>query len=172
MARKKSKGTQLSVFKGKEAKLNRAIFKILAIKEPLIIYDIHKKIRSFRGFRRTRYGTVNKRVRALTESEYIKKKRSIETKAGFEANTYELSARTYLALALDSISLEELLELCDEENAIQFIADLAKTLLERKIVVNAEQKQITISGPLVPGLRQSCLRDSRLFRKAELLSEL
>ena len=128
MARLKGKGGRLSVFKGREAKLNRAIFHILALKGPQTIYDIHKEVKTRRRLRHVRYATVNKRVRALTESGYIKKIGVKKTKAGFEASIYELTARAYLALLLDSINLEDLLMHIDEATALTLLGAIARII--------------------------------------------
>ena len=125
MARKKSQGTKLAVFKGREAKLNRAIFQILAAKGPQTIYDIHGQIQRCRGLKRTHYGNLNKRVRALNQSGYLKPIGFHSTKAGFEATLYELTVKTYIALVLDSISLEDMLNRMDEESGYQFLFVLA-----------------------------------------------
>lgn len=125
MARKKGKGTELHVFKGREARLNRAIFQILAFKGPQTIYNIHKKARTFRELRNIHYGNVNKRVRALEQTGYVKIVNVQSTKAGFEATVYELSAKAYLALMLDSISLENLLNRIDEDSATAIVAAIA-----------------------------------------------
>lgn len=125
MARKKRKGTDLSVFKGREAKLNRAIFHVLALKGPQTIYGIHRLIKRCRGLKRTHYGNLNKRVRALNQSGYLKPIGVHSTKAGFEATLYELTVKTYISLALDSISLEDMLNRMDEESGHQFLSVLA-----------------------------------------------
>jgi len=108
---------RISVFKGREARLNFAVFHILALKGPQTIYDIHKEVKAQRGLRQTRYASVNKRVRLLEESGYIKKIGVKKTKAGFEASIYELSARAYLAILLNSINLEDSLMRVDEATA-------------------------------------------------------
>jgi hypothetical protein len=118
----KPRNTKLSVFKGREARLNRAIFQSLALKGAQTIYDIHKTVRTFRGLRNTYYGNVNKRVRALKQLGYIKEVRLKRTKAGFGATEYELTARTYLALMLDSINLNDLLNRIDEDIALEILA--------------------------------------------------
>jgi DNA-binding MarR family transcriptional regulator len=125
MARKKCKGTELSVFKGREARLNRAIFQSLAFKGPQTIYNIHKNARTFRELRNIHYGNVNKRVRALEQTGYVKIVKVQSTKAGFEATVYELSAKAYLALMLDSISLENLLNRIDDDSATEILAAIA-----------------------------------------------
>jgi DNA-binding Lrp family transcriptional regulator len=118
---------RISVFKGREARLNRAIFQALALKGPQTIYDIHKRLRTMRGLRCTHYGNVNKRVRALQQLGYVKEVNIKSTKAGFEATEYELTARAYLALMLASIKPEDLLNRIDEDAALEILA--AMTML-------------------------------------------
>jgi Trm5-related predicted tRNA methylase len=121
----KPKNTKLSVFKGREARLNRAIFQSLALKGAQTIYDIHKHVRTFRGLKYTYYGNVNKRVRALQQLGYVKEVNIKSTKAGFEATEYELTTRTYLALMLDSTNLEDLLNRMDEDIALEILAAMS-----------------------------------------------
>jgi hypothetical protein len=123
MARK-SKGTELSVFKGREAKLNRAIFRILASCGPQTIYSIYKKIGTLRSLKRIRYSSVNKRVRLLELSGYIRKAGIKGTQAGFEASIYELDTKTYIAIMLDSIDLENILSQLYEPNALAVLGIL------------------------------------------------
>ena len=124
MAKHKA-GAKLSVFKGREAKLNRAIFQTLALKGAKTIYDIHKHLRTFRGLKYTYYGNVNRRVRALRQQGYVKEVSIKSTKAGFEATEYELTTRTYLVLLLDSINLEDALNRMDEDVASEILAAIA-----------------------------------------------
>lgn len=121
----KPKNTRLSVFKGREAKLNRAIFQSLAIKGEQTVYDIHKHVKTFRGLKYTHYGNVNRRVRALHGLGYVKEVRLKSTRAGFEASEYELTTRAYLALMLDSIKLNDLLNRIDEDLACEIMAVMA-----------------------------------------------
>jgi Trm5-related predicted tRNA methylase len=120
----RSKGTELSVFKGREAKLNRAIFQALALKGPQTIYDIHRSLRKMRGLRRTHYGNVNKRVRDLQNLGYVREINIKRTKAGFEATEYELTAKAYLALIFDSITLDNLLNRASEDAALEILASV------------------------------------------------
>jgi len=124
----KPRNTRLSVFKGREAKLNRAVFQSLALKGAQTIYDIHKHVRTFRGLKYTYYGNVNKRERALQQLGYVKEVRVKSTKAGFEATEYELATRTYLALFLDSISIEDLLNRMDEDVTSEILAAIASLM--------------------------------------------
>ena len=109
---------KLQVFNGREAKLNKAIFQILALKGPQTIYDIHKEVRARRGLTQTRYANVNIRVGALEQSGYIDQAGIRKTKAGFAAMTYELTTKTYLAILLDSTTdLDDLISCMDEATA-------------------------------------------------------
>jgi len=126
VAKLKGKGGRISVFKGREAKLNHAIFHILALKDPQTIYDIHKEAKTRRRLRHIRYASVNKRVRTLEKPGYIKKTGTKKTKAGFKASIYELTARAYLAILLDSINLDELVMRVDEATALAILGDIMR----------------------------------------------
>jgi len=128
VAKGKDKSGRLSVFKGHEARLNRAIFHILALKSPQTIYDIHKELKAQRGLRQTRYANVNKRVRALEESGYIKKIGIKKTKAGFQASIYELTTNACLAILLNSINLDELLMRVDDATAQTILATILDSI--------------------------------------------
>jgi len=125
VARDKSKNEKISVLKGRQAKLNYAIFHILALKGPLTIYDIHKEVKIRRRLKHLRYATVNKRVRALEESGYIKKIGVKKTKAGFEAAIYELTARAYLAVLLSQINMDRFLEEAEDDAVLSALAALS-----------------------------------------------
>jgi DNA-binding Lrp family transcriptional regulator len=127
VAKGKRESGRTTVFKGREARLNRAIFHVLALKGPLTIYDIHKEVKAQRGLRQTRYANVNKRVRALGESGYIKKTGIRKTKAGFQASTYDLTTKAYLAILLDSINLDKLVTQVDEDTASTILAAITYT---------------------------------------------
>ena len=127
VAGRKGERGRISVFKGREAKLNRAIFHVLAVKGPQTIYDIHKIVKTRRRLRHVRYASVNKRVRSLEESGYTKKMGVKKTKAGFEASIYELTARAYLAMLLNSINLDKLIMRADEATASAIMAAITYT---------------------------------------------
>lgn len=127
MARHKRKTGRISVFKGQKARLNKAIFHILALKGPLTIYDIHKTVKTHRRLRHVRYASINKRVRALEKSGYVKKTGAKKTKAGFKASIYELTARAYLAILLNSVNLDELVTRADEATASIILAAITYT---------------------------------------------
>ena len=124
MARLKKNHGRLSVFKGREARLNRAVFLTLALKGTQTIYGIHKEIKKCRGFKYTRYPSVLKRVKALEESAYLKRAPPKKTVGGFEIAVYELAARGYLSIVLDSVGLEELIKRMGENTALQILQDI------------------------------------------------
>jgi hypothetical protein len=119
----KDKSGRLSVFKGREARLNRAIFHTLALKGPQTIYDIHKEVKAKTGLKYTRYATVHKRVRFLAESSYVKRIGFKKTKAGFEAFIYELTSKAYLAMLLNLVNLDNLLNQLDEATSSTILGD-------------------------------------------------
>jgi len=131
LARKKNKNkaTELSVFKGREAKLNRAIFQSLSLKSPQSIYEIHKNVRTINGLRKVHYGNVNKRVRALKESAYLRIVSIQNTKAGFEASLYELTNKACFAMILNLTNIDEFLSRIDEETALEILTIFLRTLI-------------------------------------------
>lgn len=128
MARKKGRGTELNVFKGREAKLNRAIFQILATEGPLTIKNLQRHVSKFTGFRGTYYASVSKRIRCLEEIGYvIKIAQPIPYKVS-QAVAYKLSIRAYLVTLLDSHSIEELLNQMTDSAASLILMALLKSL--------------------------------------------
>ena len=113
----KPKNTRLTVFKGREARLNRAVFQSLALKGPQTAYDIYKEVTFQRGSKRIRYASVNKRIRNLEKLGYIRKASVKETKAGFPASVYELCTKAYLAMLLHSINLDVLVMKANDQVA-------------------------------------------------------
>jgi len=101
---------RVSVFKGRDARLNKAIFWIVAQQSPLTIYDVWRRLRTQRDFAYIPYNTVNRRVRALEEHGYIEKSGERKTKTGFAAKLYQLTPRAYLAMLLKRIDLDEFIE--------------------------------------------------------------
>ncbi len=101
MARKKDKGTELAVFRGKAAKLNRVILQILEQKSPLIAYDIWRRIRANKGFRHVDSKTAYRRLEALEQEGLIAEKGSRVGKRGGDRALYELTLVGEDALILD-----------------------------------------------------------------------
>ena len=124
MGRGKRNCGRISVFKGREAKLNFAIFHILALKGPLIIYDIHKEVKAQKGLKHTKSTNVLRRTRVLEESGYLEKAGTRKTLPGSERVLYRLSSKTYLALLLNRINLDSFIQTADEDTIIATLAAL------------------------------------------------
>ena len=124
MARKKSQGTELPVFKGRKADLTHAILQILS-KEALIKYDVHKTIIN-QGFKDTRYGTIKKRIKILEETGYLKQAGIRKTQPGSEGILYEATFKALAALKLNITNLEDLFKHMDETSAIELLALLTR----------------------------------------------
>jgi len=126
VAKGKRESGRLSVFKGREAKLNKVIFHILAVKGPLITYDIHKEVKAQKGLKHTKYTNVLRRIRALEESGCLEKAgtRKIRTQAGFQATLYQLTARAYLAILLNKINLDNFTQTAGADTIIATLAAL------------------------------------------------
>jgi hypothetical protein len=112
----------LAIFKGREAKLNHAILQTLAKESPQTIYEIHRNIAKARTLKTTRYANVNTRVRALEETSYVRKIGLRETKAGFKANLYEVTARAYFAILVSSLDLDALIKELDEISMLTILS--------------------------------------------------
>jgi len=61
-------------------------------------------------------------------SGYLEKSSARKTKAGFETTEYELAARAYLALAFESITLEDLLKRMNKDVAFDILAAIISLL--------------------------------------------
>jgi hypothetical protein len=118
---------RISIFTGREARLNKAIFWILAKQSPLTIYDIWQKLREQRDFVYMRYHTVNRRVRALEKRGYVGKSGERKTKTGFIAILHQLTARAYLAILLDRISLDSFIEKTSEAGILSLVLEVIST---------------------------------------------
>jgi len=124
---------RISIFKGREARLNKAIFWILAQQGPLNTYNIWRKVRAQRDFSYIRYHVVNRRVRALREQGYIEKhgeKRA--EKIDLMAPLYQLTARAYLAMLLNEINLDHFIEKATEAHIITAVAAFICTEFESR----------------------------------------
>ena len=71
MTRKICKGTELKVFSGREARLNRITFLVLSSKSPLTSYDIYLGIRRIKGFRHVKWRSIDRRIKALYAQGWI-----------------------------------------------------------------------------------------------------
>ena len=101
LAQKKSKGTKLKVFSGREAKLNLLIFLILSPEgRVLASYDIYREVHATKGFRRRGKQNVDRRVKALFDQGWLETEGTRETKPHFISPLYKLSEKARAALEL------------------------------------------------------------------------
>jgi DNA-binding PadR family transcriptional regulator len=126
--RHKHQDGRLSVFKGREAKLNRAIFQILAHKGPMTIYEVSKEVSALRGLKHTKYTNVNRRMRVLEQARFLKKAGMRKTRAGFESTLYELTARGFASTAFNQTDMNEFIENADDEQVLELLAILVSFL--------------------------------------------
>jgi hypothetical protein len=125
---KKAEGAgslKLSLFKGREAKFNRAILLTLFQGGPLVVYDITKEIRKRREFRKTKYTNVNRRVRALLEQGYLETVGSREIQSGFRGVLYQPTIRANVAFYLSNTSRDQFVKETDDDALTTELAALA-----------------------------------------------
>lgn len=107
MARSKRKRGTLSVFKGREARLNSSIFHVLALKSPQTTWDIFRQFKKRKDMADLRYWVLIRRVRALQELDYLMKVGERKTRLGSETALYQLTPRAELAMVLDQTNLDK-----------------------------------------------------------------
>jgi len=121
-----SETVRLSVFNGREARLNRAVIQAFKTEEPQTTRQLHQKIIQIKELKHTNYSTVNKRVRSLEQSGYLRKA-SVKQRPGGYTNYYELRPKAYLAKFLDSNTIEYLFEKVSDESALAILGVLIGT---------------------------------------------
>jgi predicted transcriptional regulator len=114
------------VFKGREARLNRAVIWAFGVEEPQTTRQLHQKIIQIKELRHTSYSTINKRVRSLEQSGYLKKV-VVKQRPGGYSNYYELRLKAILAKYLDSKTIENLFEQVNDQSALAILGDLIGT---------------------------------------------
>ena len=125
MPTRNSETVRLSVSKGREASLNRALIQALISKEPQTTNQLFTKIAQIEEFKDISYSTVNKRVRSLEQSGYIKKV-LVKKRVGGLSNYYELRPKVYLAQFLASNNIYKLFEQADDQLSLTFLAAFIK----------------------------------------------
>jgi hypothetical protein len=123
--RLEASGVKLSVFKGREAKLNRAILLALFQSGPLVAYDITKEIKKWKEFRKKKYGNVNRRVRALVEQGYLEIVGCRDTQSGFQGALYQPTVRAKVAFYQSKISRDRFLREANDDALTTELAALA-----------------------------------------------
>jgi len=124
--RRKPETARLSVFKGREAKLNLAVIQAFGAEEPQTTRQLHQKIIQIKELKHTSYSTVNKRVRNLEQYGYLRKA-SVKQRPGGLTNYYELRPKAILAKFLESNTIEYLFEKINDESALAILGVLIGT---------------------------------------------
>ena len=141
MARKKPKGTELPVFTGRAAKLNRAIFEVLRAKQSLASYDAYLEVRRIKGYRHTKYQTVDRRMKKLHQQRWITKKGTKKTRPGSDSPLYELSNRGQTALELDKVSMTRFVKEANDDLLLELRRILASFREFTRRAENLQQKR-------------------------------
>ena len=114
----------LSVFKGREAKLNRAILFVLANESSLSIRQVCKRVRSFKDLRYTKYRVVNRRMKALQREGYLELVEVKRIRQGFQAKHYEPTIKFIIALTMKIVDLNPFLQSAEETEMSTLLAAL------------------------------------------------
>ena len=121
--------TQLSVFKGREARLNRMILLFLCRECCLNIWQVYKRVRETRGFRHLRYHVINRRIRDLEQGGFIEVTMVKETPQGQKVKYYQPTTKTYLTFLLDAVNLDQLIQSANNTDIITLLAALSATAM-------------------------------------------
>lgn len=122
----KQADTRLSIFKGREAKLNRAIIEILTLQGSLTIPELRKQIAKRKGLEETYYASLFKRVRRLEETGYV---RAIVKAEESRTQAYEVRPKAVLAIFLDAYSLQQILDKANDRQAARALLVLLDVIL-------------------------------------------
>ena len=107
LTRKKSMSSELCVFKGREARLNLALFTVLASLGPLTITEIQKHVSRKKGLVRTYYASLTKRIKSLVSDGYVIE---LQPKKGSRAMTYQITDKARLAMFFKDHNSQEILD--------------------------------------------------------------
>ena len=117
----RGKATQLEVFSGKQAGLNRVICQIFEKKSPLIAYDVWRQLKAIIDFKRVDSKTAYRRMEALEQQGLIVERGSRVGKRGGDKTLYALTLRGKASLRLDEKSIEEFLRTATDEQLLKFL---------------------------------------------------
>jgi len=117
--------SKLSIFKGREARLNRIILFIFGRECCLNIWQVYKKIRETRGFQHLRYHVINRRIRDLEQKGFIEVTTIREMPQGQKVKYFQPTSKTYLVFLLDLIDFDQLIQQTNDEDAVTLLAALS-----------------------------------------------
>jgi len=121
VARRKGESGRLSVFKGREARLNKAVFHILALKGPHTVSTLLGEVRRQRGLLNTKDGVLRRRVEALEKQDYLMKVGTAKTRWGYYTPLYHLTPRAELAIAISKTDLDKFVKEADDHQLISML---------------------------------------------------
>ena len=127
MPRAGADAARLSVFKGREARLNKAIFHILALKDPRTVSALLGDVRRQRGLANTRDGVLRRRVNALERLDYLMKVGTSKTRKGHYTPLYQLTPRAELAMTLSKTDMDRFVKEADYHRLISMLDVLKST---------------------------------------------
>jgi hypothetical protein len=88
---------------------------VLDAKKLVASYDMFLKIRRIKGFRHTKYSSVDRRMKALQQQHWITRKGTRRTKPGSDSPFYELSSQGQTAIEIDKVNMNDFLKNAKEE---------------------------------------------------------
>lgn len=129
MPRVRADAARLSVFKGREAGLNKAVFSILLLKGPSTISALLKEVRRQKGLKNTRDGVLRRRVQILQRQDYLMIVSVSKTRWGYDTPLYDLTPRAELAITLSKTDLDKFVEQAGYTQLINML-DVLRSFLE------------------------------------------
>jgi hypothetical protein len=126
VAWKKSRGTKLKVFSGREAALNFIILLVLYPQGKLLAsYDIFKEVRAIKGFRHKGKQNIDRRVKALHKQRWLETEGTRPIRPHFSLSPlYKLSIRGRAALELNKKDMDVFLQTAPEDQLQALITAL------------------------------------------------
>lgn len=121
--------SRLDVFKGQERRLNLAIFLVLSLSWPLPALQIYKQIIAQKKLSGTHQGSLYKRLDDLAEEGYL---RILPPQPGSKAKNYELTNKAYLAMVLEEVSQQELVDKANEVDSAILVFEVLKIIANNK----------------------------------------
>ena len=117
----------VAIFKGREQRFNRAIFRVLSKESPLAVWNIFQHVTSdLRGFEHSKYAIINARVKALQAQGYLRATGVRNKLQGGNTNLYDLTTKAKLAMAISTKSIDDLINEVDEDSAQTILRAISK----------------------------------------------
>jgi hypothetical protein len=119
---------KLQVFKGREAKLNKAVFSIFASRGPHTVSALLKEIKKQRDLKDTRDSVLRRRLEALEKQDYLIKVGAVKTRWGYDTLLYSLTPKAELAIILSRTDMNNFIKEASYHQLISMI-DVFKSYL-------------------------------------------